>query len=68
MAACEDAAFHDGLRSAFCLLGGLKNQHDVAGQCFSVRFYALCQGQDHGHVAIVAAGVHFAGMAGGIRL
>ena len=61
---------HAGLtqlaRAAGGLLRRLEEKENVSGQLGQVRCRVLRQGQDHGGVGVVAAGVHPPGVEGGI--
>lgn len=67
--ACVVAGKHSGLAQAQSaaggLLGGLEEKEHVPRQGVQMRPHVFRQGQHHGSVAVVAAGVHFAGVDGG---
>ena len=64
--ALEQAVFHHLARAAAVLFGGLEDQVHGAFKAAGAR-QLLRGAQQHGGVAVVAAGVHHAGVAAGVR-
>ena len=65
--AIEQAVLHHLARAAAAFLGGLEDAVDGAGEALAVRGQFLRGGQQHRHMAVVAAGMHAARNAAGVR-
>ena len=63
----QNAAFAQPFGTAGGFLGGLEQKQHVPGQLRQMGRRIFRQGQSHGGVAVVAAGMHDAWMDGGIR-
>ena len=61
----KQAVFHHLARAAQAFLGRLKNQVQGSVKCCAA-CQVFCRSQQHGGVAVVAAGVHQAGVAAGV--
>ena len=59
----EDPALADLFRAAQGFLGRLEDEQDIVIKFFD-RVDVFPEGEHHGHVAVVTAGVHPAGMGG----
>ena len=62
----QNAALTQALGATGSLLGGLEQEQYVSGQSGEVSGHIFRQGQRHGGVAVVAAGVHLSGIRGGV--
>src|SRR5699024_12334386 len=67
MVAFQDAGFAEQPSPAGVFLAGLKDEQNIVGQLMIKIAQAESQSQQHGHMAVIAAGMHLSLAAAAVR-